>query len=200
LDRALTVESEIRSLLGYPEVTQLVFMGRKYKIKANGLVPLLRYAQSGQGREIHQISEQEQSQIAMTAMYRLLEDCVTDFQAFGAEAFDGKAGMADVELMVRGLVEFYTCRKHWPAMRLMGYVRSNLEEMDGNLIKTSGRGVASLSAREACNLALALCLDGRDEEQREEFLVDLNYEGNADAEALALVRAMQAAREARDGG
>jgi hypothetical protein len=58
--------------------------------------------------------------------------------------------------------------------------------------------VARLSAREACNLALAILLDGRDEEDRAIFLQDLNYEGNPDAEAMALVRQMQAARAAAE--
>jgi hypothetical protein len=69
-----------------------------------------------------------------------------------------------------------------------------LNEFDGKALLRSGRGIAGLSAREACNLALAICLDGRDEEDRAFFLEDLNYEGNSEDEAMAMVRQMIAAK------
>ena len=82
------------------------------------------------------------------------------------------------------MIELTCARGFWPAMRLLGFLAGSLEEIDGQLLRSSGRGIASFTAREACNLALAICLDGRDEESRQEFYDDLNYEGSPDAEAL----------------
>lgn len=116
------------------------------------------------------------------------------------EAFGAKADIEQIVAVSHQAVEFYCARNYWPAMRLIGYVADSLEEMDGNLLRDGGRGLASLTAREACNLALAVCLDGRSEEDRDIFLEDLNYEGNPEAEALALVRQMQADSKAAAGG
>jgi hypothetical protein len=132
----------------------------------------------------------------MSALYRLLEDCVIDFAGFSAAAFDAKAEVEEMQDLAKKLTEFYCARNFWPASRLIGYVAGSLDEMDGQMLRSSGRGLASLSAREACNLALAMCLEGRDEDGRQEFLIDLDYEGNPDAEALELVRQMKEARAA----
>jgi hypothetical protein len=46
---------------------------------------------------------------------------------------------------------------------------------------------------------LATCLEGRDADSREEFFIDLSYEGSPEAEALAALREYRAAQEAGDG-
>jgi hypothetical protein len=170
-------------------------------------VPLLRFAGSGPGKET--ATDEEAQTVAMAAMYGLLEECVTDFPRFCETALSAKAVMGDITAVMQRLIEFYCARSHWPARRLLGFMAGDLNEFDGKALMRSGRGIAGLSAREACNLALAICLDGRDEEDRAYFLEDLNYEGNPEEEAMAMVRQMmaakaeasaQAAEAAADGG
>lgn len=185
----MSAEDSLRELLGYG-TPQLTFLGRDFTIRPDGLIPLLRYAASMGLRD-----PKEMEQAILSASYRLLEECVEDFPAFTAHAFKEKAQVVDINGAVAHLVSYYCARNHWAAMRLLAYVQSNLDEIDGQLIRTGGRGVAGLSAREACNLALAILLDGRDTEDRAIFLEDLNYEGNPEAEALALVRQMQAGKK-----
>jgi hypothetical protein len=184
-------EQELREILGFSAVAEVQFLGEAHKIREDGLAPLLRYA-----RLAEEAGPDDSAPLA--AVHRLLEDCVLDFPAFTAAALEGKAESGDIQGAVRQLVEFYCVRSHWAAMRLVGYIGAHLEETDGQLIRDTGRGLASLSAREACDLALAICVAGLSEEDRQIFFEDLNYAGNPEAEALAMVRQMQADRKARE--
>jgi hypothetical protein len=185
-------EDELRELRGYGGPPEITFAGEQWKIRPDGLAPLLRYtlADRDEGSEW----------AALNALYRLLEDCITDFPAFSYAATSAKAEVAEMQSAAEKLFEFYCARNFWPASRLIGIFGGRLDEIDGQLLRSSGRGVASLSAREACNLTLAICLEGRDEDSREEFFIDLEYEGNPDQEALALVRQMKADRAAAAEG
>jgi len=187
-------EDELRELLGFSPVAEVHLQGTAHKIREDGLAALLRYARLATEAGPEGGPEGE----ALAATYRLLEDCMLDFPAFSAAALEGKADQDDVQATVRELIEFYCARKHWPAMRLIGYIAAHLEETDGQLIRDTGRGLAGLSAREACDLALAICLAGLSEEDRQIFYEDLEYEGNPEAEALAMVRQMQADKAARE--
>lgn len=188
-------EAELRDLAGVPPEPEVRFLGQAWKIRDDGLAPLIRYILATR-------SDNPEEPVSLSAVHRLLEDCVIDFSAFSNAAIDGRAGLSDLLPVVDGLVRFYCCRNPWPALRLLGYVAGSLDELDGQLIRAGGRGLAQLSAREACNVALAACLDGRNEEDRDIFLEDLNYEGSPEAEALAQLRAMQRLqkREVMDGG
>lgn len=188
----MTPEDGMRDLAGYGGPHEVTFMGETFAIAADGLIPLLRFAGSGPGKET--ATDEEARTVAMSAMYGLLEECLTDFPRFCETALSAKAGMDDVTAVMQRLVEFYCARSHWPARRLLAFMAGELNEFDGKALLRSGRGIAGLSAREACNLALAICLDGRDEEDRAFFLEDLNYEGNSEDEAMAMVRQMIAAK------
>lgn len=190
----MSIESEIRDWLGYGEPV-LPFMGEEFAIRDDGLIPLLRYART---TAAHPGDDDEAQQTHMGSMHRLLDDCVMDFAGLQQHGFRQKAQMSDIVGSVNFLISFYCARKHWAAMRLIGYVAENFEELDGQLIRNTGQSLARLSAREACNLALAILLDGREEEDRIVFMEDLNYEGNPGAEALAMVRQMQADKRARE--
>lgn len=183
-------EDELRELRGYGGPPEIAFAGEQWKIRPDGLAALLRYTLAPR--------DEDSEWAALNALYRLLEDCITDFAAFSHSAFSAKAEVAEMQAVAEKLFGFYCARDFWPASRLIGILAGRLDEIDGQLLRSSGRGVASLSAREACNLTLAICLDGRDEDSREEFFVDLEYEGNPDEEAMALVRQMQADRKARE--
>jgi hypothetical protein len=189
----MLTERDLRELGGFPAGPEITFLGEAHPIREDGLAALLRYARAS--------SEGDKEGGGLAAAHRLLEDCVTDFPRFAAAAMAGKAQDEDIQGAVRQLVEFYCVRKYWPAMRLIGYVALNLDEADGQMIRSTGRGLVGLSAREVCNMTLAKCLEGLPEDEREIFIEDLEYEGNPEAEALAMVRQMQAdkaAREAQD--
>ncbi len=184
-------EDELRELAGYGGPAEVTFMGEQWAIRSDGLTALIRYSHS---------AGLEDSTAAMAAVYQLIADVITDFAAFERAAFTGKAKESDVTSLVHDIIEHYCARNRWPAMRLIGQFGASLEEIDGKLLLATGRGVAGLSAREACNLALTLYLDGRDEEDRGFALEDLNYQGNPEGDALKLLRQMQAeAKAAGDG-
>lgn len=194
-------EDEIRDLTPYGGPPEVTFCGSQYAIRGDGFAALLRYARAS-ATELGK--EEENGARRLAAVYQLLEDCVTDFPDFAAAALRGKAGTDEIMAVVQRLTEYYCARGHWPAMRLIGFIAGDFGALDGMCLHKTGRGLAGLSAREACNLALAICLDGRSEEDRDIFLEDLEYEGNPEAEALAMVRQMQAdraraAEAARDG-
>jgi hypothetical protein len=160
-------ERDLRELCGVPADPQVTFLGESYAIQEDGLVALIRFARAA-------TTDNPEQPVPLTAVYRLLEDCLTDFGAFAARALASRAEMSDITPVMNELVSWYCARSHWPAMRLIGYVAGNLDELDGQLLRAGGRGILSLSAREACNLALATCLDGRGEDDREVFMTDLD--------------------------
>jgi hypothetical protein len=187
-------EDELRELNGYQAAPLVSFLSQTFKIREDGLAALIRFARGAS-------NENPEAGIPLPVIYRLLEDTIIDFAEFSALAVRARADMSDLRPVIDYLASWYCGRNHWPAMRLIGYVAGNLDELDGQLIRTAGRGIASLSAREACNLALAICLDGRNEEDRQVFMTDLNYEGDASADALAQLREFQRAQKAAaDGG
>jgi hypothetical protein len=184
-------EAELRELGGArPAIT---FLGQDYSAREDGLAALIRFARAA-------TTDDPEQPVPVTALYGLIEDCLPAFTGFEAAAIAGRAAMDDISKFVNDLVSWYCCRSHWPAMRLIGFISGNLEEIDGQLIRAGGRGITSLSPREACNVALAVCLEGRDEDDREAFLEDLNYEGDATSDALAQLRKMQAEQKAAAGG
>lgn len=182
-------EEELRELAGYGGPAEVSFLGETWKLHGDGLAALIRYARAAtlEGG-------------ALAAAYRFLAGTITDFTAFQRAAIYGKAQEDDITALTHAIIEHYCARGHWPAMRLIGLIGAGMEEIDGKLLLASGRGVAGLSAREACNLALTLYLEGRDEEDRGFALEDLNYEGNPEGEALKLLRQMQAEKKAAADG
>src|SRR6266487_1995434 len=196
-------EDELRDLMGFGGPPQVDFADSKWEIRPECLAALIRFVRASTAARGEETT-QKTRQAEMAALHHLLNDCITDFAGFSQAAFTSKAELDDLTPVVRQLVQFYCARPYWPAIRLLGYLAATLDEFDGDFLRRSGRGVASLSAREACNLTLAVCLDGRDEDNREAFYDDLNYEGSPEADALEMVRKMKAqqgtAAEADGGG
>lgn len=189
-------EGDLRELMGIGAAPEVSFAGQRWKLRADGFVSLLSYAQAG----INAPPEGGEEQ-SLAALHKLLEGTLADFEGFSDAALESKADLEEVQEAGRRIVAVYCARNFWPAMRLLGYVAANLEELDGQLILRGGQGIAHLTPREACNLALAMSLEGREEEDRQIFLEDLNFQGSPEAEALEQLRAYQAAqREAADGG
>jgi hypothetical protein len=177
-------EPDLRELAGLNPAPQIEVMGQTWALRPDGLAPMLRFSRADN-------RDNPEQGPSLAAVYRFFEDCIINFQGFSEAAFDTKAGEEEIASVIGQIAACYCARSHWAAWRLIGYVADNLEEMDGGLIRAGGRGVKYLSAREACNVALAACLEGREEEDRESFLMDLNYEGDAASEALAQLRAFQ---------
>lgn len=199
-------EGELRELMGFGSIAKVTFADRDWEITPEAFGPLLRYIRTTLKSQAS--TEREHSRdIQLSALYGLLEGCVVDFHGFALVMFETKAGLEGLMEVTRQLVEFYCARPYWPALRLLTFLASSLDEFDGDFLRRSGRGIATLSAREACNLALAICLDGRSEEDRDAFYEDLNYEGSPEADAMEMVRRMKEAQakpaqkeEAGDGG
>lgn len=190
-------EDELRELAGYPGPPEITFAGMQWKIRSDPLAALLRYVLADMKSKPEGDDDGRKS---LAAMHQLLEDCLVDFTAFSAAAFMAKVTFEDVQAAARALIEYTCARNFWPAMRLLGYLAGSLEEIDGTLLRTSARGLTSLTAREACNLVLATCLEGRDADSREEFFIDLSYEGSPEAEALAALREYRAAQQEQEAG
>jgi hypothetical protein len=135
----------------------------------------------------------------LAAAHRFLEHTITasDWTRLQTTALASRAPQDAVQTLVRDVIEQQTAWKFWPATRLLRYITDTLAELDGDLLRTGG-SLAALTPREACNMAYALLLAARREpEDRDQFIDDLHYPGDPDAEALAQVRAMQAAQAAQ---
>jgi hypothetical protein len=182
-------EDGIRYLFGYSTVPEVSFCGQQWKIRETGLAPMLRFV-----RAANRLGPDD-SQLG--PIHHLLEDVIIDFADFAQAAFDNRVQDDDLDAVVRQLAVYYCVRSYWSGMRLLAYVSVHFEELDGILIMGGGTGLARLTPREACNVALARCLDGATGEEREVFLMDLEYEGKAEAEAMAAVRQMQADQKER---
>lgn len=182
-------EDDFRVLAGLSRKPEISFMGELYEIRPDGLAALIRFHRGAR-------TDDREAKTSLAVLYGFLEDCIIDFRAFEAAAMASQATMHDITPVINHLITWYCCRSHWPAMRLLGYASMNLEEIDGQLIRSGGRGITALSARELCDVSLAICLEGRNEDDREVFLTDLNYEGDAEADALAQLRQFQAAQAA----
>lgn len=188
----MNAENGLRELAGYGGPAEVTFMDETFALQDDApLIPLLRFTGS---RPPETADEDRIESHALAVMYRLLEETVSDFPRFANVALASKAGIGDITPVVQQLIEFYCARSHWSARRLLAFIAANIGEFDGGCLQRTGRGLAGLSPREACNLAMAICLDGRGEEDRATFLEDLEYEGNPEAEAMAQVRQMMAAK------
>lgn len=186
-------EDELRELMGFGSEATVAFGGRDWEIKPEAFASLLGYIRTT--LKSQKSTEREFSRdTQLSALYGLLEGCITDFDGFAQAVFASKAGLEELMEVAKHLVEFYCARPYWPALRLLTFLANSLDEFDGDFLRRSGRGIATLSAREACNLALATCLDGRSEEDREAFYEDLNYEGSPEADAMEMVRKMREAQ------
>lgn len=195
----MNAENSIRELLGYGGPPEIIFAGEKFQIHPDGLVPLLRYARSAPAEdEQMKLTEEQEDQLTLASAHHFLEDCIINFGSFSELAMTAKADMEEINETVIHLVRYYTCRSHWSALRLLRALTSSFEEIDGQLLRSTGRSVAGLTAREACSLMLAICLENREEEDRVAFLEDLEYEGNAEGQALAQARKMMQERLERE--
>lgn len=188
-------ESEFRELAGYPQA--LSFGGREWKVRKDRLAALLRYTRAA-GAARDEMNEGSQRSRVLAAAHHLIEDCVTEFAEFSEAAMKVRPDDMGIIEIVNALFRFYCCRSHWSAMRLLGYIAGNMAEIDGKLLHAGGRGLAGFSAREACNLALEMCLEGRDQEDRMFFMEDLEFEGDPDGEAIKAVRQMQKDKRERE--
>jgi hypothetical protein len=166
------------------------FFGEQYDVTGTGLVALLRYA--GQRKD-------PTGQVALAAVHRILEESLGDFTRFQNAAIEHKATPEQVMAVVCDIVEIHCARPWRAALRLLGYCAGSLAELDGKLLLTTGRGIGALTPRQLCNLAYAQLLDGRDEEQREEFTEDLYLDYDPEDEARKQVLAMIAAQEDTGG-
>lgn len=171
---------------GVAHERRVKFLGTWYTIKGTGLVALLRYA--GQRHD-------PTGTVAMAHAHQIVEESVEDFAAFQEAAISGKARPDDITVVLRQIIEIFTARPWRAGLRLLGDAVQSLAELDGNLLRTTGRGVESLTPRQLCNIVYSLRLDGLDEEQRAEFIDDLYLDFDPDAEALKKVQAMIASKE-----
>lgn len=173
---------------GVPHSRVVPFLGGEYQAAEDATFALLQYAGSA--------AQQEQ----MAATYVLLEHCLApQWGEFQEAALRGKASAGDIDVVVQRLVEIYVARPWRPGLRLLGYAAANLMELEGVLLNGTGRDLATLSVRQICNLVYAQLLAGKDKEQRDEFIEDLYLDFDPEAEAMAKVRAMIAAKEAGGG-
>lgn len=69
-------------------------------------------------------------------------------------------------------------------------------ELDGRLILNTGRGLEWLDARQACNVAVAVLLEGVDEAGREKFWQDLEVPLGPSAETVRMMEEYRQARQA----
>lgn len=182
-------EEEARALAGYSSEPVIPFLGKDWTIRDDGMFALLEY-----------VSADTEKRKPLAIVFKLLEMTVTDFPSFGDHAQARKAKELDIVAATEYLIEFYCARPKWPAIRLLRYIAVNFNEIDGMHLRGGGAGLASLSVREACNLALAILLEGRNQDDREVFLEDLNYDGDPEGDALALVRQMQRDKAAAEAG
>lgn len=166
-------------------------------LDTGGLIPLLRYI----GKAQHAPEdEQAAGQAQLAAMHELLEACVAPgaWQAFEAHCIDAKASTADISPAIETVISLYTARPYWAGLRLLASTVDRLGELDGMVLRGTGRGLASFTAREVCNLMLTLLLEGKDEEERAFLLEDLYLPYSPEALALENVKRMMADRAAAD--
>lgn len=177
----------------------VTLVGRTFKLKpTGGLIALLTYCSRGLGGEDDTRSDYEKQQAAMAAMFDLLQDSVQDWPQFELHAMSGKASMEDVEVCIRQVIEAYTARPYWPGLRLLAGASADLAELDGVVLRGTGRSVATFTAREVCNLQLARVLDGLAQDTREVVLEDLYLDYSPEALAMAAVQQMISDRKRRE--
>lgn len=147
--------------------------GRDFSLRPDGgLVALFTYV--SRGYQEHD-SDDARGQASMAAMHALLEASVEagQWDAFQQHALACKPAVEDVEVCIRQIIEAYTARPYWAGMRLLASAASEMAELDGAVLMGTGRGVASFTAREVCNLQLARILQGMDADTREITIEDI---------------------------
>ena len=82
---------------------------------------------------------------------------------------------------------------------MMAWCCANLGEVEGHLIRRTGKGLDGLTPRQLCNVALSYVLENKDEYERDEMLNFLDgstaeAEGSAQVE-LAKFQAQQARQQ-----
>lgn len=162
------------------------FGGERFEVTGTALVPMLRYA--GQRKDAS-------GQVALASVHRILEECLDDFRRFQDTALRIKATMEEITEIVQQVIEIHCAYPWQAALRLLGYAVMNLGELEGHQLAQSGHGLGDLTPRQLCNLCLTLLIEGRDEEQRAEFLEDLYLDFDPDSEARRQVLEMIASRE-----
>lgn len=164
--------------------------GRSFPLRpGGGLIALFRYVSRGTEE---QDGDTGRNQAAMAAMHELLEDSVVPekWPEFQRHALAAKATAEDVEPCIRQVIEAYTARPYMPGLRLLGGAAAGMAELDGMVLMGTGRGIATFSAREVCNLQLARLIQHMDQDAREVFLEDLYLDYSPEAVALAAAQAM----------
>lgn len=209
----MVAEEALRRLQAVTEGTDpeplAEFLGQKYLVLTDGrLAPLLAYASMGQPTAPERARLESLGDLdsggtvsdtaVLAAAHRLLEECLDDFGSFARAAFEGKANVTQVRDAVMRVIEVITARPAMAALRLLGYVTANLAEFDGGLLTSGGRGLAAMSAREACNAAYARALGSVEPDRRAEWREDLYLDYSPEDEALAMVRQMQADKKAKE--
>jgi hypothetical protein len=206
-------EEELRRLQAEIEGTdpehQLEFLGVKYPVRpaTGGLIAVLRYCRLASGKEPENETEQlNRTSAWLAATYRLLSEVIepASWYDFQQAALDGKASQDDVEQAVSRVLEIYTARPSVAAVRLLAWASAHLAEMDGQLLRGgTALGLASLTARQLCNIIFTARLESMEtDEQRQDFRDDLNSVETAEGRALKAALDMierRKAQEAQDG-
>lgn len=180
---------------------KITVCGRSWPLKTDGgLIQLLRYvtvsshpptaedATEAAQRKAEIAGQQQQ----MAAMHQLLEECMAPehFREFEQHVTKAKATNEDLGPALETLISVYTARPYWPGLRLLATVAGRLAELDGAVLKTTGRSLATFTAREVCNLMLTQLFEGKDDEERQIILEDLYLPYSPEALALENVRKM----------
>lgn len=190
-------------IAGLPPCTgDVAFSGGTFRLRGPSLGPLLGYlAARNPPADLSPLDGMSPEHKMLAAAHLFLEQVTVpdDWPRLQVAALAGRAGQDEVQALVRAVIEQHTAWPFWPAVRLLSFLAGNLAERDGDLLRTGGGlGLAAMTPRQACNATFALLLSGqRTEEDRDQFLDDLYYDGDAEAEALAMVRQMQAAQAAQ---
>jgi hypothetical protein len=185
------------AVTGVPATRTVALAGGTWRLRKPALPPLLAWLARTPGSRDDTPARSRTAQLA--ASHRLLEAAVrrADWAALQDAAITSRAGEDDVQDAVRAVFEEWTAWRYWPAARLLAWLAAQLAERDGALLLRTGRPLSEMTPRQACNTAYAVVLDSmRSEEDRDQFIDDLFFEGDPDAAALAMVAQMRADRAA----
>jgi hypothetical protein len=188
----------------------VTFAGEVFRLRKPALAPLLTYLAAAHAQTApaegmapwtttaqREDDEAAQQTAMLAAGHRLLQAAVTaaDWPQLQAAATSSKATAADIDLLIRAVIEQWTAWPYWPGARLLAHLAAAIPERDGTLMIRAGRSLSGLTPRQACNVTYALLLSGiENAEDRDQFTEDLMYAGNPEAEAMAKVRQMQAGK------
>lgn len=178
---------------------KVTLLGRDFPLRpGGGLITLFRYVSRGT-QEQQDATARGMAQLA--AMYDLLQDSVvaSEWPKFEDHATSAKATAEDVDPCIRQLIEAYTARPYWAGLRLLSTAAEHMAELDGAVLMGTGRGIATFSAREVCNLMLYRLLasqPGDDERElfMEELYLDYSPTDIAMNQTLAMIEAKAKAK------